>query len=307
VATTTQSRVRWNSARTQERFIGYLFLVPIVVFFAVFVAYPFGRSVYYSLTDWSGFGKPRFVGLGNFSDLARDPVFWKALRNTLVFTVVTTALQTVVPLLVAVLLNGRWRGRVLVRTLLFLPSVVSLVVSAVLWRLIYDPNFGSLNRALHAVGLGGLAHAWLGDPTTVLPALMMVSLWQSLGLLMLIFLAGLQGIDPTLYEAARIDGAGGVQQFFHVTVPMLQKALFVVVTLNIINGLKTFDTIYVMTGGGPNRASEVLATYLYGLAFGSTVGGMPRLGYATAVSMVIFVLCMAGTVAQLWITRRSTR
>jgi ABC-type sugar transport system permease subunit len=289
----------------RRRPIGYLFVAPIVLFFVVFVGYPFLRSFYLSLTSWSGLGSARFVGVRNFRVMADDPVFWKALGNTFLFTGVTTVLQTALPLLLAVLLNRGWRAGVLFRTLIFIPAVISLVVTGVLWQLIYEPNFGTLNEILRDVGLGGLAHPWLADPHTVLPALMVVSLWQSLGLFTLIYLAGLQGINPALYEAASIDGASGRQQFRHITVPMLRTVTGVVIILNLINGFKTFDMIYVMTGGGPNRASEVLGTYLYGLAFGSTAGSVPALGYATAISMVIFVLCLAATLIQLRIARRS--
>jgi multiple sugar transport system permease protein/raffinose/stachyose/melibiose transport system permease protein len=289
----------------RRRPIGYLFVAPIVLFFVVFVGYPFLRSFYLSLTSWSGLGSPRFVGVRNFRVMTDDPVFWKALGNTFLFTGVTTVLQTALPLLLAVLLNRGWRAGVLFRTLIFIPAVISLVVTGVLWQLIYEPNFGTLNEVLRDIGLGGLAHPWLADPHTVLPALMVVSLWQSLGLFTLIYLAGLQGINPTLYEAASIDGASATQQFRNVTVPMLRTVTGVVIILNLINGFKTFDMIYVMTGGGPNRASEVLGTYLYGLAFGSTAGAVPALGYATAISMVIFVLCLAATLIQLRISRRS--
>jgi ABC-type sugar transport system permease subunit len=293
-----------RSAQVRRWTVGYLFILPIVAFFAVFVGYPFLRSFYLSLTSWSGLGRPSFVGLRNFSNLMHDDIFWKALGNTLLFTGVTTVLQTALPLLVAVLLNRGWRASVLFRTLIFIPAVISFVVTGVLWQLIYDPNFGMLNEALRWVGLDALAHAWLANPSTVLPAMMVVSLWQALGLFVLIYLAGLQGIDPTLYEAAEIDGADGRQRFFNITVPMLRTVTTVVVTLNLINGFKTFDVIYVMTGGGPNHASEVLGTYLYGLAFGSTAGAVPALGYATAISMVIFALCMLATVAQLRLARR---
>ncbi|MGP4021440.1 carbohydrate ABC transporter permease [Saccharopolyspora sp. 5N708] len=297
------SAVSRSGQRLRRSAVGYLFILPIVVFFVVFVGAPFVRSVYLSLTEWSGYGAPKFVGLGNFAELVVDPVFWQALGTTVLFTAATTVLQTVVPLLVAVLVNKGWRAGVVFRTVLFVPAVISFVVTAVLWQLMYDPNVGVINEFLRAVGLDALAHAWLADPATVLPALVVVSLWRVLGLFMLIFLAGLQTIPPGLYEAARIDGATPAQQFRHVTVPMLRKVTAVVVTLNLIDGFKTFDLIYVMTGGGPNRASEVLGTYLYGLAFGSSAGAVPALGYATAISMVIFLLAMAATVVQLRLGR----
>jgi len=298
------ARVR-PTARTRRRAVGYLFVLPIALFFAVFVAFPFLRSFYLSLTEWSGFTSPRFIGLRNFQSLADDPVFWKALRTTLIYTAATTILQTTLPMLLAVFVNVGWRGGVVFRTLLFIPVIVSFVVTALLWQLIYDPNFGTLNQVLRAVGLDALAHPWLADPTTVVPAIMLVSLWQSLGFYMLIFLAGLQGIDPNLYEAARIDGAGARQEFLRITVPMLRTVTAVVVLLNLINGFNTFDVIYVMTGGGPNRASEVLGTDLYKLAFGTESGATPSFGYATAISMVVFALCVVAAVVQLGISRRA--
>ncbi|RKN37785.1 carbohydrate ABC transporter permease [Streptomyces hoynatensis] len=284
---------------------GYLFVLPVAACFAVFVAYPFLRSMYLSLTRWSGFGDPEFIGLDNFDHLMSDPVFWDALWTTLFFTLACTVLQTVVPLLLAVLLNRGWRFGVVFRTVIFVPAVVSFVVTGSLWQMVYDPNFGLLNRFLDDLGLGSLAHPWLADPSTVLPALVLVSLWQAAGLYMLIFLAGLQGIDPALYEAARIDGASPARQFRHVTVPMLRNVIAVVVLLNVVNGFKTFDVIYVMTGGGPNRASEVLGTYLYGLAFGSSAGAVPSFGYATAISMIVFVLCLVATLVQVRVNRRA--
>ena len=298
------ARVR-PTARTRRWAVGYLFVLPITLFFAVFVAFPFLRSFYLSLTEWSGFTSPRFIGLRNFQSLADDPVFWKALRTTIIYTAVTTILQTTLPMLLAVFINIGWRGGVVFRTLLFIPVIVSFVVTALLWQLIYDPNFGTLNQVLRAVGLDALAHPWLADPMTVVPAIMLVSLWQSLGFYMLIFLAGLQGIDPNLYEAARIDGAGARQEFLKITVPMLRTVTAVVVLLNLINGFNTFDVIYVMTGGGPNRASEVLGTYLYKLAFGTESGATPSFGYATAISMIVFALCVAAAVVQLRISRRA--
>jgi ABC-type sugar transport system permease subunit len=298
------AQVRFT-ARTRRRAVGYLFVLPIALFFAVFVAFPFLRSFYLSLTEWSGFTSPRFIGLRNFQSLADDPVFWKALRTTIIYTAVTTILQTTLPMLLAAFVNIGWRGAVVFRTLLFIPVIVSFVVTALLWQLIYDPNFGTLNQVLRAVGLDALAHPWLADPTTVVPAIMLVSLWQSLGFYMLIFLAGLQGIDPNLYEAARIDGAGARQEFLRITVPMLRTVTAVVVLLNLINGFNTFDVIYVMTGGGPNRASEVLGTYLYKLAFGTESGATPSFGYATAISMVVFALCVVAAVVQLRMSRRA--
>ncbi len=294
-----------RAPRLQSYLVGYAFIVPIVAFFLTFVLYPFVRSFYISLTQWSGFGVPRFVGLMNFQNMLDDPVFWRSLETTLVFTVVSTVLQTVLPMLLAILLIAGWRGSVVFRTVFFMPQVVSLVVSGLLWQMMYDGNFGLVNRMLAAIGLGGFSHNWLADPNTVLPAILVVSLWQSAGFFMLVFFAGLQGIDQSLYEAARVDGANKLQEILRITVPMLRPVTAVVITLNILGGVKVFELIYVMTGGGPNHASEVLGTYLYGLAFGSTAGATPAVGYATAVSVVVFALGMGAVALQFWMTRRA--
>lgn len=291
--------------RRQHYTVGYTFILPIVAFFGVFVLYPFVRSLYVSLTRWSGFGEPRFVGLENFRNLLDDPVFWQSMKVTLIFTVVSTVLQVVLPLLLAVLLAAGWRGSVVFRTVFFVPQVVSLVVSGLLWQFMYDGDFGQINRLLSAIGLGDLAHGWLADPKTVLPAILLVSLWQSLGFFMLIYFAAIQGIDQTLYEAARVDGASKVKEIWNITVPMLRPITAVVVTLNILGGVKAFELIYVMTGGGPNHASEVLGTYLYGLAFGSTAGATPAIGYATAVSIVVAVLGIGAVCLQVAMSRRA--
>jgi len=292
--------------KTRQRLYGYLFILPTVLFFLVFIAFPFFRALSISLTEWAGYDEPRYVGLQNFQNLLKDRVFWISLKNTFAFTVGTTVLQTVIPLLVAVLINTGWRGSVFFRTVLFLPVVISFVVSASLWRMIYDANFGILNGLLIAIGLESLTRPWLANPETVMPAIIAVSLWQSLGFYMLIFFAGLQNIPQELYESASLDGANAWQKLVHVTVPMLWPVTTVVIVINIIGGVKVFDVIYVMTTGGPNHASEVLGTYLYVTAFGATGGGSPSMGYASAIGVVILALAMIGTIVQFRLTRERT-
>jgi ABC-type sugar transport system permease subunit len=288
--------------RTHQKLAGVLFVLPTVIFFLFFIAYPFFRALGISLTEWAGYDEPRFVGLKNFVNLTRDRVFWISLKNTFVFTVATTVLQTVLPLLVAVLLNAGWRGGIFFRTVFFIPVIVSFLVTALLWRMIYDATFGILNSLLTAVGLDSWTRAWLALPETVLPAIIVVSLWASLGFYMLIFYAGLQGIPTELYEAASMDGANAWQRLLHVTVPLLWPVTTVVMVINIIGGIRVFDVVYVMTTGGPNHASEVLGTYLYVTAFGATGGGSPSMGYAAAIGVVILILSMIGAIIQLRLT-----
>jgi ABC-type sugar transport system permease subunit len=291
-----------------EKIAGYVFILPTVVLFALFVGYPILRAVYLGFTTWTGFGAPSFTGLANYTRMAGDTVARASFVHTLVYAAVTTVLQTALPLLAAVLINSTWRRfGVVARTLLFVPGIVSFVVTGVVWRLVLDPNVGILNRVLDSVGLSSWSHSWLGEASTALPAVIVVALWQSLGLNMLIFFAGLQGIDPTLYEAAETDGASALQKFRYVTVPGLRVITGIVVSLNLINGFKVFDLIYVMTTGGPNHASESMGTLLYGLAFGSTSGSVPQFGYASAMSVVVLLLCTAAVAVQLTLSRRAAR
>lgn len=298
-----RSRFRMTEYRRRALY-GYLFILPTVIFFIVFIAVPFFRAISISFTEWAGYDEPRFVGVRNFVHMTRDRVFWIALRNTLVFTATTTLLQTAFPLLVAVLLNARWRGEVIYRTVLFLPVIISMVVTGLLWRMIFDGNFGVINSMLDSLGLGILKHQWLAEPETVMPSIITVSLWASLGFYMVIFYAGLQSIPPELYEVASIDGANTLQKLWHITIPMLWPVTTVVLVINIIGGIKVFDVVYIMSQGGPNHASEVLGTYLYVTAFGATGGGSPSTGYAAAIGLVILVLSMIGTVIQLRLTGR---
>jgi len=283
-------------------------VLPTLALFLAFVGWPIVQTIYLSLTKWRGFGPKTFSGLDNYTRMVADPVAHRALLVTLVFTAATTILQTVVGMVIAVLVNEVWRSvGIVVRTILFIPGIVSFVVTGVLWKLIYDPNVGTLNRILGSLGLDGLQHTWLADRSTVLPALIAVAVWGGVGMNMLIFFAGIQGIDPGLYEAAQVDGAGPFQRFWNITVPGLRVVTGIVVSLGLLNGFKVFDIIYVMTGGGPNHASEVFGTYLYNLAFGSTSGALPQLGYASAFSVLVMVLCILAVIIQMAITRRAER
>lgn len=294
--------------KRSQRVAGYLFVLPTLALFLAFVGWPIVQTIYLSLTRWSGFGDKTFVGLDNYTRMVSDPTAQRALVVTLVFTAVTTVVQTVLGIVIAVLVNTVWRSLgVVVRTILFIPGIVSLVVSGVLWKLIYDPNIGTLNRVLGSLGLESLQHTWLADRATVLPAIIVVAIWGGIGMNMLIFFAGIQGIDPGLYEAAEVDGASPMQRFLHITVPSLRVVTGIVVSLGLLNGFKIFDIIYVMTGGGPNHATEVFGTYLYSLAFGSTSGSLPQFGYASAFSVVVMIMCILAVIAQMTITRRADR
>lgn len=293
------------SGRARGQGIGYYFILPAVALFLLFIGYPLVRSIYLSFTQWPGFGPAKFVGFQNFSAMFQDPVFVTALVNTIEFTAATTIVATFLAMVLAAVLRAKWRFGTVFRVAIFVPALLSLVVSGTVWGLIYEPNFGILDTFLNSIGLHAIAISWLSDSATVVPSLIVVSIWQSLGFYMLIFYAALHDIDPELYEAAQLDGASVLAQFRYVTMPMLRTVTSIVVTLNLINGMKVFDTIYVMTGGGPDNASQSLTTYLYSLAFGGQVAGaVPAIGYATAIGVMVLLLAIIIVTAQLAIGAR---
>ena len=293
------------TGRSGGQGIGYYFILPCVGLFLLFIGYPLIRSIYQSFTQWPGFGPAKLVGFQNYSALFHDPVFRTALVNTIEFTAATTIIATFVAMVLAAVLREKWRFGTVFRVAIFVPALLSLVVSGTVWGLIYEPNFGILDTFLNAVGLHSIAVSWLSNTATVVPALIVVAIWQSLGFYMLIFYAALHDIDPELYEAARLDGATVLAQFRYITMPMLRTVTSIVVTLNLINGLKVFDIIYVMTGGGPDNASQSLTTYLYSLAFGGQVAGaIPAIGYASAIGVIVLLLAIIVVVVQLAIGAR---
>lgn len=269
-----------------------LFLLPSFLLYAVFALFPVLRTVQISFLKWDGFSDTKqFVGGENYHDLATDPIFRDALWHNVVWTVMTICVAVVIALALAVTLARLRRGRSFFRVAFFLPNVISLSVVAIIWAQLYHPLVGPVNLILKRVGLGRLAHLWLGDPATVLPAINVANNWQSYGFYMVILLAGLQGIDTTLYDAALVDGAGPWALFRHVTLPGLRNVLNLVIILAFINALKGFTLVWVMTQGGPVHTSELLATYIYRAAFiGNT------LGPAAAASVVLSVIVIGTTV-----------
>jgi ABC-type sugar transport system permease subunit len=276
-----------------------MFVLPAVAVWIVLVAVPLFNALMLSFESWDGMRPPTWIGLQNFVNLIQDRIFLLALRNTAIFVVATVVFQTVIPLLVAALLHTGIRGSTAFRTIYFMPVVISLSISGLLWSIIYEPNFGVLNSVLRGVGLGGLAQLWLANKNTVLPSLIAVSIWQSLGFYLVIFFAGLQNIPQELLEAAQIDGANAWQRFIRVTVPLLAPVITVVVVLNTINGVKVFDQIWVMTAGGPNHASDTLGTYLYTIAFGALGSSNPQLGYASAIGILILLIAFVISMVQI--------
>ncbi len=280
--------------------VGYLLVLPAVAVFVCYVAYPLVYTVVLSAYSWSPVHPSKiFRGLGNYAELLRDPNFFVALRNNAYFIILSLAVQLPLALVLAVALNSSARRHRLLRTVFFSPFVLPIVAVGLVWQLIYDPNLGALNAFLEAVGLGRLALGWLGETGPAIFAVIAVSCWRFVGFHMMILLAGLQTIPDELYEAARIDGAGGWEIFTHITLPALRRVLMVDALLITAGSVKIFDLVQVMTGGGPGYASDVLATYMYRSAFTHD-----RMGYAAALAVVMLIATLLLTVLYLrWSAR----
>lgn len=273
----------------KSRLTGYIFILPVLVFFAAFLAYPLLYTVYLSLTEWAGFDlqKIKFVGLDNFRLLLPDWIFWKALRNTLFFLLGTTFFLNLFGLALALFLNHSTRLARIVRTLIFIPVLLSPIIVGVMWSRILD-YFGALNQILEKMGMIKTPILWLGDKRIALPSIIGATVWQWVGYDMILYLTGLQQIPDELYEAAMLDGANRWDLFRYITLPLLKGIATMVILLNLIGGVRIFDIVYVMTKGGPNRNTEVLATYLYEVAF-----WFNKMGYASVIAVIILVLSLA--------------
>lgn len=270
---------------------GYLCILPWFIGFIVFVAGPMIASVFIAFTDWSILGAPVFIGLKNFGDIAVDEQFWVSLGNTAYYTFIAVPLHVIGALALAMILNVKIRGINIYRTWYYLPSVVPGVASAVLWRWIFATEYGLINDLLRRVGLPTVS--WLLDPAWAKPALIIMSMWH-IGQSMIIFLAGLQGVPDTLYEAANIDGANWWERFRHVTIPMLTPVIFFNLVMGIIGTFQVFTTAFIMTGGGPRNSTLFYVMYLYRQAFDSL-----HMGYASAMAWILFIIIMIFTFIQL--------
>ena len=281
-----------------------LFIAPAALALILTTAVPMIDAIMLSLQNWNGMTPPTWAGFGNYLRLLHDATFFRALWHTAYFTFWTVILQTILPLLIASLLSSGVRGSTVFRTLYFMPVIISLAISGLLWAMLFEPNFGAVNSILRAIGLGAFAPLWLAGTNTVMPSVIIVSVWQSLGFYLVIFFAALQSVPKDLYEAAELDGANAWTRFMNVTVPTIRPVILIVVVLNTINGIKVFDQIWVMTAGGPNYASTTLGTYLYSIAFGAMGASNSRLGYATAIAIVILVLSIVVSIIQIRLGRR---
>lgn len=293
---------RFSRQRRAEMLTAYFFILPTLVLFAVFSVYPFARTVQLSFTDWDGLSSTfRGVGLTNYLAAFRDTVWWQSIGNGLLLAVVALTLMQGLGLLLAIAVDRKISGQSIYRTLFYIPPILSGIVVATIWKWLYEPNNGVINSTLENIGLGGLAHPWLGSPATALWAISLVSIWQGVGYPFLLFLAGLQGISSDIYEAARMDGATGSQIFRMITLPLLRPVIGIVSVLTFLGAMQTFNLVVAMTGGGPGYATEVPILHIYRAAF----GGSPDFGYASALSIVFGLLLFGVSMISLYMTRRS--
>lgn len=274
----------------------YLFVSPWLVGFLVFLLGPMIASVYISMTDWDTFTAPTWVGLQNYVTLLRDdPVFWKALWNTLYYAAISVPLGLALGLWLANLLNKQVRGQRMFRTLIYLPTLVPLVATAMIFKMVLAPS-GPLNQLL---GFGGVSGpAWLLDSNWVKPALILLSVWGAGGATVLL-LAAMRGIPRELYEAAEVDGAGPIRQFWSITVPQLTPIIFFNLVMGLIGAFQIFSQVYILTKGGPNNASQTMVPLLFNEAF-----AFYHMGYASAISWLLFVVILVFTMLAFRTTRK---
>ena len=271
---------------------GLAFLSPWWVGFVVFLLVPVALSFYYSLCEYSLLKPPRYVGAANYAELMRDEVFWRALRNTLYYAAMALPGGLLVSLGLALLLNVRMPGQAFFRTVIFLPSLVPIVAAAMLWLWLFNARLGLINAALGAIGIDG--PGWLTDPRWAMPALALMSLW-GVGYTVVIYLAGLQDVPHQLYEAAELDGAGTWRRLWHVTLPMLSPVIFFNLVIAIIGVIQVLDVPYIMTQGGPARATYFVSMYLRDCAFQYL-----RMGYASAIAWIMLLIVLALTALAFW-------
>lgn len=280
----------------QNRIIPYLFLLPALVFL-LSVYIPIFENVFLSLFQWSSFSPEKtFIGLKNYVELFRDPVFYQALTNNVLYAVISIICQVFGGLILAAVLEDKLvrKWSPFFRTVFFLPVVISMTVIALLFDFIYNPETGLLNQLLQAIGLDQLTRAWLGEDSTAMLSVIFVSQWQSVGYIAMLYIVSIQKIPDELYEAARLDGAGKIQQFFHITIPQTKEMSFVAVVMTLTGAFTVFNEPYILTGGGPGNASEVLSTFLYKSAFTKDM-----MGYASAIATVVLLITLALSLMQM--------
>ncbi|MFC5468959.1 carbohydrate ABC transporter permease [Cohnella suwonensis] len=277
----------------------HLFMaVPAILLFGIFFIYPLTQGIGISLTDSNGITTPNFIGFNNFIDFFHDDRATTDVKNTMLFALGSAPLLNVFGLLYALLLDRKMAGKGIVRTIVYLPAVISPLIMGYIWYFILQPERGYIPHVLRELGLGHWDVNWLGESSSALVVLVLVNVWQYVGLTMIVYLAGLQSIPPELYEAARIDGAGNRSSLWHITLPLLYPAIKINVVTNIIGSLSVFDIIVALTDGGPGYSTESLSIYILRMLYGNSTG------YSTAVALIMFIIIIVPVVVFLQLTRK---
>lgn len=273
--------------------------MPALAFFSIFFLFPAGKAVYYSFTQWDGLTQPTWIGLDNYYRAFSDSVFLHSFVNTFLYIGGTLIAEVLFGLSMAILLNKEWRFFGTFRVLFFSPMVISMVAVGVLWGLMYDYNLGLINSFLRSIGLAGWTRAWLGEKSTALMSITVVSGWRYAGFYMIIFYAALKRIPRQLYEAADIDGANGLQKIFRITLPLLADNINIAILLCVTGGFKAFALFYTMTNGQPNHATEIVTTWIIKQAF-----DFDNMGYGSALTVIMTIVVMILATIQIIYSRR---
>jgi raffinose/stachyose/melibiose transport system permease protein len=276
-----------NCLKVKKRTI-FLYLLPGILWYSFIILIPVCLAAYYGMFDWAGGMNKTFLGIQNYLDVIKDPVFRQSLGNNIYLTVVCLVGQIGIAFVLAVMLNGRHiKFKGFHRTMSYFPAVLSAVVIGFIWNMIYDYHYGLLNSFLKLIGHGDMAQAWLNNDKLVLLLVAIPLIWQYVGYYLLIIMSALSSVDPQIFEMAEIDGASGLKRAIYITLPLIKNTLIVCVTLCIAGNMKIFDLIYAMTGGGPGTSSSVMAMYAYKTSFMSY-----KMGYGSAMSIIILVVSL---------------
>ncbi len=285
-ATVEHTLAWWRESTRPQAITGYLFIGPAILLFLVFVLAPVGYALFLSFTDYDVFTRQNWVGLDNYRDILESEIFWRSLGNTAYYAIGTIPTSMALSLLLALVLNQKVRGLAFYRTAYYIPVVTSMVGVGMVWTFLFDHSYGLVNYLLSVFGLP--PQDWLGNPALAMPSIIAMSVWKGLGWNMLIYLAGLQGIPDSLKEAAAIDGASRWQTFWNVTFPLLRPTTFFIFVTSCIGAFQVFEQVYVMTQGGPANSTTTVVHQIYNSAFISL-----EMGYASAMSFVLFLIIMA--------------
>lgn len=284
-----------------KRFIA-IGLLPALLIYIFFVIIPIFWSAYYGFFDWKGIGTAKFIGFDNYIEVFKDPVFWHSFKNNMLIVVVSVFGQVPIALVLGLILTRSSFFQRMIRASVFMPMVLSSVVIGIIWGYIYHPQIGILNFLLDSLGLETWKKAWLSDPTVSMYALMVPIVWNYIGPYMIMLIAALQNISSEINDASKIDGVGPVRKLFAITLPMIWNTIRVIIVLCISGSLKSFDLIYVMTGGGPAHSTELLASYMYNNTF-----NVYRFGFGSAVSTAIIILSLVLIAGSQYLMKRDDR